>query len=112
MSDDSSVQRLSICLSKWVVEGYLNNQHNKSRFIEQMILTGLEVDEDKLPTFKQQILKQNSEIAELREQNKRLKFQLDGWKARKGKAPMSEDYKEVEAIRRAGLMSLRTRKEK
>jgi predicted nuclease with TOPRIM domain len=97
------VKKMCICVSDWIFNEYLLRQPNRSRFIEEMILKGLEVNESNLYKFKIELKRLNSENSELREQLKRYKFTIEGLRRRHYKRPMTDTERMAEAIKNRGL---------
>ena len=100
-------KRLSVSIPEWAYNSYLEQRINKSGFVLEMIIKGLEVTEENMPEIKRQMQNLSMENSDLREQLKRTKLELEGLKARTKKHIMSDSERMSKAIKNAGLMSLR-----
>lgn len=80
VSTQSSVKKFTVSVRKWVFDEYLQQKSNRSAFIEEMILKGIESQYSENMNYKSQILTLNNTLREREEEIKKLKANLGRFK--------------------------------
>jgi hypothetical protein len=96
--------KISLSLSDWVFETYVpSNIRNRSKFIEEMLVKGCEVESGDFSSTKQKILHLMKENQNLRNDVETWKKTAELWKNKKSKRKMTDNEKMAQAILDKGL---------
>ena len=90
---------ISFCVSEWVFNTYLSDLKNRSRYIEEMIIKGTEIDSGDFASTKQKMIKLIKENRNLNNEVARLKTQLGRYKSNE----LTDNEKMAKAIKARGL---------
>ena len=100
------IKKLSISLSSWVVETYLSSRMNKSRYIEEMIIKGSQIDSGEFSDTKQKIIALAKDLRIKDDEISQLKLQIGSLKNKfSSKREMSVGEKMAKAYKNKGLWS-------
>lgn len=70
------VKKLSISIADWIYHSYLKDTPNRSRYIEEMLVKGTELDVGEFETQKQKLIIAQKEIRDRDEEIKRLTAEI------------------------------------
>jgi len=90
---------LSITVPEWIYDSYLSNLKNRSAFITEMIIKGVQVEDNTLQNTQMKILSLNKELLNLTEKNNIFKRRLAKYDDSKRDPDIIEQEKQIDSLK-------------